>query len=275
MKNNFLLIYDDQCPFCSWYSRQFVQFNLLPADGTTAFSTLAAETLQKIDFDRARNEIPLVDRQDNKVYYGVDALLAILGQRFPHISSLVKRRPLYFIFKKLYCLTSYNRKVIVAKPCGSGRINCAPVMNYPYRFLFLLLTLCFNTLLLFPLNKLIFSPLAGHVISGAQIQCIHFTIVAWNCFLAIGLSRFKATEYIGQINMLALLTIVMLMPLLLLCVFFTIPLFITITYLAIVTVFVFREYLRRMDYAGIINHHRWIAAINLATITALLLLIFI
>jgi hypothetical protein len=74
MKNK-ILVYDDNCPLCSWYSAQFVHFGLLPVDGREAFSTLDPSLLHLIDFDRGRNEILLVDIPSGKVVYGIDALL--------------------------------------------------------------------------------------------------------------------------------------------------------------------------------------------------------
>ena len=94
--NSKVLIYDDNCPLCSWYSSLFVKYGLLPADGRKAFSSLESSMLNFIDYDRGRNEIPLLDKTSGKVFYGVDALLEILGQRYPLIkhTGTTKTRPL-------------------------------------------------------------------------------------------------------------------------------------------------------------------------------------
>jgi predicted DCC family thiol-disulfide oxidoreductase YuxK len=78
---NKILIYDDNCPLCTWYSGLFVKYGYLNADGRKPFSTLDSELLAKIDFDKSRNEIPLLDTTTNKVLYGIDALLEILDQK--------------------------------------------------------------------------------------------------------------------------------------------------------------------------------------------------
>src|SRR5690349_14596360 len=135
---NAILVYDDNCPLCTWYSSLFTRYGFLPEHGRKAFSTLDQSLLQKIDFNRSRNEIPLIDTNNGSVAYGLDALLTILGDRFSWIKKVGKWKIVYWFFRKLYKLISYNRKVIVAKKCSAGAIDCAPDINYGYRFLFLL-----------------------------------------------------------------------------------------------------------------------------------------
>ena len=136
MKNK-ILVYDDNCPLCTWYSGLFVKYGFLKAGGRKPFSTLDNDLLLKIDFDKSRNEIPLLDISTNKVVYGIDALLEILDQKIPFIKATGNIAPLKWILKKLYKLISFNRKVIVAKKCGPGRIDCSPDNNYLYRFIFM------------------------------------------------------------------------------------------------------------------------------------------
>jgi hypothetical protein len=60
--------------------------------------------LSKIDFDKSRNEIPLLDTSTNKVVYGIDALLEILAQKIPFIKATGNFAPLKWFLKKLYKL---------------------------------------------------------------------------------------------------------------------------------------------------------------------------
>jgi hypothetical protein len=76
-----ILIYDDNCPLCTWYSSLFVAWGLLPPEGRKPFSSVEPSLLLSIDLDKSRNEIPLLDTKSGKVLYGIDALLDILGQR--------------------------------------------------------------------------------------------------------------------------------------------------------------------------------------------------
>lgn len=273
--NNKLLIYDDNCPLCSWYSSLFVKTGLLPADGRKPFSSLEPSVLDKIDYARGRNEIPLLDKTSGKVWYGVDALLEILGQRFPFTKQAGKIKPVHWLLKKIYKLVSYNRKIIVAKKCGAGNIDCSPDMNYKYRILFLLLSITFNTLLLFPINDVIFSSVAGSPVATSKLQAAHFGLVFCNCLLALRLSKIKAMEYLGQVSMLATLTILLLIPLLVIQFWPAFPAWLSILYMTITAIVIFKEYIRRMEYTGVLTNNKWIAAINLAGMSGFILFLFL
>jgi len=269
---NAILVYDDNCPLCSWYSSLFTRYGFLPKDGRKAFSSLDDSLLNKIDLERARNEIPLINATGT-VSYGLDALLIILGDKFPWISKAGRSPLLYWFFRKLYKLVSYNRKVIVAKKCGPGDIDCAPDMHFGYRFLFLLLGLTFNTFMLFPLQLQVFSSF-NNSISIVALQSAHFGLVGMNCMLALTVSKKKAFEFLGQVNMLALTAILLLIPLLLIHQWFELPKTYTLIYLGVATVIVVKEYLRRMQFAGILLVNKWIVSINFVSIIAFLLFIF-
>ena len=273
MKNK-LLIYDDNCPLCSWYSAQFVKFGFLPKEGRNPFSTLEEKYLQLIDFGRGRNEIPLLDTTTNEIIYGIDALLEILGSKIPLIKTIGTIKPIYWFLHKLYKFVSYNRKVIVAVKCGSGAIDCAPDFNYFYWALFMLLFLLLNTVLLFPFHKIILTPLPFYHISILQLQAGHIALILMNCLLSLTFSWQKAFEYLGQINMLAILTNLFLIPLsIVIKTVGTNPALISIG-LVVVAIFIFKEYFRRMEFAGILQNHKWIASLNMAGMTGFILFLF-
>lgn len=270
---NAILVYDDNCPLCSWYSSLFTKYGLLPENGRKAFSTLDESLLQKIDFNRSRNEIPLIDPQNGTVSYGLDALLNILGAKYPWMATVGKWPVIYWFFRKLYKFVSYNRKVIVAKKCSKGSIDCAPDINYNYRFLFLLTGLLFNTLMLFPLQAQVFSTFHDPI-SVIGLQSAHFGLVGMNCLLAFTVKKEKAFEFLGQVNMLAITAILLLIPLLIVYQWIQLPQWALIFYLGLATVIVVKEYLRRMQYAGILLVNKWIVSINFVSIIAFLLFIF-
>lgn len=272
--NNNILVYDDNCPICSWYSGLFVKTGLLNKEGREPFSRLQPQLLAMIDFDKARNEIPLLDRDTGRVLYGVDSLLAILGQRFHCLQGLSRIAPLYWLVKKMYKLVSFNRKVIVARKCGPGLIDCSPGTSYFYRVFFMVMGFLFNTAMLFPLHEVVFSPLSYYHLSLTELQAAHFSLAACNCVLATRFSKEKAVEYLGQVNMLALLVVLLLLPLWLIgSVLGTAEWMITL-YLSAETVFIFREYLRRMEYAGMLAASPWVVSLNLASLSGFILYLF-
>ena len=78
--SNKIIIYDDNCPLCSAYTNAFVKTGFIDKEGRRDFSTISPELLKKIDLHKSVNEIPLVDIKSNQVWYGIDALLEVLGQ---------------------------------------------------------------------------------------------------------------------------------------------------------------------------------------------------
>ncbi|HET6721730.1 MAG TPA: DCC1-like thiol-disulfide oxidoreductase family protein [Chitinophagaceae bacterium] len=270
---NKILIYDDNCPLCTWYSGLFVKYGFLKADGRKPFSTLDNELLSKIDFDKSRNEIPLLDTTTNTVLYGIDALLEILDRKIPLVKATGNVAPLKWVLKKIYKLISFNRKVIVAKKCRQGNIDCSPDINYVYRFIFMAVCLCFNTAMLYPFQTTLFSKLSYYHLNFYQLQGAHLGFVIINCSLAFSLSKARGYEYLGQVNMLALSVILLLTPLLLMHCFFFTEWFST-AWLVILSAFIFREYARRMEFAGVLSNNKWVVSLNLLSLTGFILFLF-
>jgi len=87
--------------------------------------------------------------------------------------------------------------------------------------------------------------------------------------LALTLTKQKRFEYLGQVNMLALTTILLLIPLLLLNKFYIIE-WVNTIYLISLAKFIFKEYIRRMDFAGVLIKNKWLVSLNLLSLTGFL-----
>jgi len=74
--------------------------------------------------------------------------------------------------------------------------------------------------------------------------------------------------------MLALLVILFLIPLLLFENLFILNDSIVTVYLAVITIFIFKEYLRLMDYAGVLLKNNWVVSVNLTCLTGFVLFLF-
>lgn len=273
MKNK-LLIYDDNCPLCNWYSALFIKFHFLPADGRVPFSTLQPGTLSRINLDKSRNEIPLLDTDTGEVLYGIDALLEILNVKLPFVQRIGRLRPINWLLRKAYKLVSYNRKIIVAKKCGAGLIDCTPDTNYYYRALLMVIFLFISTLMLVPLHYMLSTRTGFYHATLLELEAAHFTLFFINCLLALSLHKVKIAEYIGQVSVLSFIGILLLVPLLLVANWLRLPDWLITGYLGGVAVLVFEEYLRRMEYAGILPTNRWIAATNIVCMIGFLLFLF-
>ncbi len=270
---SFLLVYDDNCPFCCWYTGRFVHAGLLRAEHRKPFSTLDDRWMSVIDLDRGRNEIPLIDTSTNNVLYGIDALLALLGQRFPFVSRVGNWKLVHWMLRKLYKFISYNRQLIVARRCSSG-FNCAPDLNIRYRLLFMLVFLAFTTGMLIPVHTFLVKQLPGFSLSATSVITAHFAVLSINLILFMKLGWNRGLEFLAQANLLALTAVLLTIPLLLAGHFLLLPLWLTVSYLSLLAVVIFREYVRRMHYAGILPGMSWVAGINLASMTSFVLYLF-
>jgi hypothetical protein len=135
------IVYDDACPMCAWYTGQFVNAGLLESQHRIPFSQIKQCDI-KLDLQKSRHEIPLVDLAGGQVIYGLDSLLTILAVRFPVLVCLVRFMPLYYFFKRLYAFISYNRKVIYPfrkrQNHSGSHFDCSPDFHIGYRWSFIL-----------------------------------------------------------------------------------------------------------------------------------------
>lgn len=273
--NDKILVYDDACPLCVAYTSAFVKAGLLTAEGRQSFSDVSAELLHTINYQRSKNEIPLLDPVNNKVWYGIDALLEILGSKCKAIKIIGHVKPINWFLKKLYSFISYNRKVIVAAKASPLNIDCSPSFNLFYRVLFMLVFLAANTLMIYPVHQHLLLKIPGYSLSAAQLFLLHTAMVVINCILASFMPKQTAIEYLGQVNMLTLVTNLLLLPLLITGAYLNLHSWINYLYLGLLTIVIFNEYFRRMDYAQILNRYKVVITINLVCVIGLFICLFV
>src|SRR5215210_3862905 len=95
-----IIIYDDSCPMCSAYTKAMVTAGLIEPSGRRSFSAINTEVLAKIDTCKCRNEIPLINSSTQTIKYGIDALLDILGDKWPFVKAAESAKPVNWFLKK-------------------------------------------------------------------------------------------------------------------------------------------------------------------------------
>ena len=246
--SNQILLYDDYCPLCSWYSGLFVKFKLLNPENRQPFSSASEKIISLVDFERGRNEIPLIDPVNKTVLYGLDALLSILGKPFPSIERIGHLKPMHWFLSKLYKFISYNRKVVVAKKCRTGSIDCSPDFNIPYRLLLVFLSLTLMILSIGAVHSSVLSHIPFYSISKEQLLIATLSLTSISYIAALLIPRRKSIEFFGQASILTILTVLLLMPLLLLNNLMDLPDWLVVAYLGIVALMIGKEYFRRMHF---------------------------
>jgi predicted DCC family thiol-disulfide oxidoreductase YuxK len=270
MKQDKVIIYDDSCPLCTWYTGAFIQAGFLDKDGRQSFCSIEPELLKQIDPDRSRNEIPLVNPETGEVLYGIDALLDILGRRLPFVKTIGNTKGVNWFLKEIYKFVSYNRRVIVAGKANTSAFDCTPDFSFKYRSMFMLFSLLLNTALLFPLQQYVFTKTVFLNTSQVQLQLAHFALVLSNLGIALRLEKRKAFEYLGQITILAVISMLLTVPLIIFNFWYSSPV-VNNTVLAVILLFTIKEYFRRMQFAGVPEHHRLIMPLNIFFLTIFLI----
>ena len=136
-----LIIYDGSCPMCRLYTK-----GMIAADCNSSLTRLSSEevvqetVLNRLDRQRARHEIPLVDLDGGETLYGIDTWTYVFGRRSHSIEKLLSFRWLRVILQKLYAFISYNRRIIITSAPGRWQLlDLQPDFRLGYRLAFILL----------------------------------------------------------------------------------------------------------------------------------------
>lgn len=204
---NKAIIYDDNCPMCQAYTKLFVSTGFLQEENRIPFSKIHNYCLPdsveicKVDWQRARHEIPVIDKANGKVFYGIDALAEVLNHKIFFIKPMLDFKPVRWFFLKLYKLISYNRKIIVANHSPViGQMDASPDYSLKWRLLFIAVVIFLSGLLIsvpgFGMVKF-----NGWIITGAII----FVTTAILFLVASHYGKKLMVEIIAQIAIVSLI----------------------------------------------------------------------
>ncbi|MGU3376472.1 hypothetical protein [Chryseobacterium sp. M5A1_1a] len=235
---NHTLIYDNECPMCTIYSKGFTKCGMLDGDGREAFTEISVRNKSLIDFDRAKNEIALVDHDKNEVAYGIDSLLLIIGNSFPLLEKMARIQPLYWLFKKLYSFVSYNRKQIIPSKKDNTEQSCVPDFNLKYRLGYMAFVAIFSAYILSLFSGKLGLNLAPNFFREFAV-CLGQ--ILWQTIFLKAYLKDKIWDYLGNMMTVSLIGTLLLIPALIMN--FT-PVFYLI-YFGIVVFIMFLEHLRR------------------------------
>ncbi|MFN0216220.1 MAG: hypothetical protein ACKVT2_18325 [Saprospiraceae bacterium] len=165
---NKVIVYDDACPMCQAYTAGFVKAGWLKE--RRGFTQVSPELLAKIDFDRARHEIPLLDTKTGEVTYGLSALFLIIGERMPVFKPLFRSRWFRPLLYPLYQIITYNRRIIAGSGAPKTGCDCAPDVNLFYRWLYISLAVLGGAWLSYASWK--HSEWAGNIFMAAHLALL-------------------------------------------------------------------------------------------------------
>ncbi len=270
------LIYDDHCPLCKAYTNAFVKYRFMEENGRVSFSELNNHGFtQLVDWKRAKNEIPLVDESNNKVYYGVEALLQILGAKWAFFKWYAQQSFLVKASKVLYKFISFNRRIIIPAPINTEcQFDAKPDFNVAYRLAYFIFSWLFTS---FVLTN--YSAYLAHYIGATSLGREFLICAGQMLFQGLLLMMFKKHrelifEYLGNMMTISLLGSLLLCPMLLANIFFNnVHPFISMVYFFAVVTFMLYDHIRRV---GLIQAPKWLSATwVLYRILVLILILFL
>lgn len=134
-----LLIYDADCPLCRAYTKGLVVAGALPAEARMSSHAITDRALvDRLDAQRRRHEIPLIDTQTGETHYGVDAILTVTERTWPRLTRFVRDTLLFELGRQFYAFVSYNRRLLFPTPPDRPHImDLTPDFNAAYRLVFL------------------------------------------------------------------------------------------------------------------------------------------
>jgi predicted DCC family thiol-disulfide oxidoreductase YuxK len=209
-----ILLYDAECPLCEAYSSAFIKAGLLEADERRTFSSLGGEAFMgRVDSARQGNEIPLVDVNGGATIYGVDALLLLLGRRWPLLQRLFGKGIMRWLAGRMYAFISDNRRIILARRYATLTHNCAPQFRLQSRLRFIVFCVCVAVLVTAALGAGLAYALGQnttHTVLAALLACGAGWILQMTAALAS--LRRSVWDYWGHLAMLQLLGVLVLLP---------------------------------------------------------------
>lgn len=209
--SNHTLIYDNECPMCNLYSKGFTQCGMLDKEGREAFTELSAKNRNLVDFNRAKNEIALVDHNKNEVVYGLDSLLLIIGNSFPLLEKVARIQPLYWFFKKLYSFVSYNRKQIIPSAKDDTGQSCVPDFNLKYRIAYITFVVLFSAYILNLFSGKMIPDVRGGFTRELAV-CVGQ--ILWQTVFLKTYLKHKTWNYLGNMMTVSLIGTFLLVPVL-------------------------------------------------------------
>jgi predicted DCC family thiol-disulfide oxidoreductase YuxK len=242
LKNN-TLIYDQDCPMCKMYTKAFIKTGMLDKNGRKSFCDVNEKDKQLIDIIRASNEIALIDSKNNKVFYGIDSLLKVIGYSFPLVEKIGHLSAIKFFLKKLYSFISFNRKVIMPNTSTIKSQACVPSFSFKWRMIYIIFSIMISTITLYKFSTILLDFPKSSI--SRELMITLGQILFQSIFL-FRLDSKYLINYIGHLMTISLLGSISLLPLILLCQYFSINQTIILGWFFMVVSVMFMEHYRRI-----------------------------
>jgi len=244
MIQNHKLFLDTDCPMCKLYGICFVKLKWVDSHTLTSYQKTIHQYAEKVNANKARNEIALHNQTTGKTVYGIKAFIKIFSENNRLLKLLLSFAPLQWLLYKLYSFITYNRKVIYPAAINNTENSCSPDFNLRYRSLYLIL-IAFITG--FILNKFTFNLYLSlnipHTWWVEYLVC--FGQIIWQGSIAHLITKNKSMNYLGNMSTVSLIGGILILPFLILNHFILLSPLIMLAYFGIIVTLMLIEHIRR------------------------------
>lgn len=208
-----LIIYDSNCKVCSSLRDLILRLTPIPEAKVKAYRELPPDLSARVNPDRFRNVMALIDTGEAETLYGAEGIAYIFSTQYRLLDWLFRFKPFFSLFNFVYKTQAYNR-YIIATPKSQFKCDCFPdrVVRYRLSYIFLtwlvaiLLTSAFGISLRHFFNDVSPAEAAFHMLliagSGWVVQMV----------AAVFMLGRKALDYVGHLGSIMVVGLLILVP---------------------------------------------------------------
>lgn len=247
--HNHIILYDAECPMCNLYTGAFVRNGLLDPDGREAYQQYTGAACPNLDWQRAVNEIALVNKDTGEVTYGVESLLKVCGNAAPALAPLFRWKPFLWMARRAYAFISYNRRVIVPAQVSESQFGYQPLFHIKYRITWLVFAWVVTSLTLGAHPWLISGGAAQSIIAlELMVGAGH---ILFQTDVVLMYQKHKTWDYLGNLMTISLAGSLLFLVSTMICVWFELGWYTSGICFLVITALMIREHLRRCRLMGI------------------------
>lgn len=210
---NKLIIYDSNCKVCSSLRDVVLKITPIREEKVKAYMELSPELSSKVDSDKFKNVMALIDTDGGETIYGAEGIAYVFSSQLKALDFLLRFKPFYYLFTRFYKIQAYNR-YIIATPKSNFKCDCFPDRVVRYRVAYIVITLLISVILTSLFGISLRSFFIGTSPVEASIQMLLMAGTGWilQIILAMLLLKEKALDYIGHLGSIMVVGLLILVP---------------------------------------------------------------
>lgn len=210
-----LIIYDGSCNLCTGLKNKVLKLKLFPEEKIVAYQKLPSPLREKVDPNRFKNEMALLDLNGQQTVYGAEGIAYIFSGKWSLVNLFFKIPGMFLIFNFLYKILAYNRFAISNPNFELIRCaGCEPEVPRFYRNIYYGITLFIATLITLLFGAAL-APYFDHVapIEGAGWMLL-MAGTGWvvQGILALLFMKEQKAEYLSHVGTIMALGVLILLP---------------------------------------------------------------